>query len=411
VDSVAPQHVDVANRNVDFKVTVLKDPVDEGAGGTLQEGVWVVPVVGGKPDVGKAVKAEFVRKSEGANGKHVFEAQLNAKQLPAFYSLGVVVTKTTDGKTTNFLFHRSSIDGTNPFAGGGKPEEPKKDAPEEPPKPLSSASISTMGNLTTSPYQKVSDLFDIALYPDFTEQYAARAAGNIGYAKADLAFENGWLAERVSMEMDNRELGLLIADTARKLVDVGIAAVSPAAAAADLVAQQPVVDRMRLQAEARRDKVQLRVDLIEYAVPGMHPLLKPEEYGSSDRSPRVEYQRRSRYVISLINLPPRPSDSPPAQAGLSQDDQSKLMEVVLGDGWKLVAEHAKVFKEDPQFTIKNDALAGASPLGVLPITYKKSAVKSGVSSEQRGAYFKELTDAVVKKTGVQTLKSIEATPE
>lgn len=412
VNSVAPQPIDSADRVVSLRVTIAKDPIAEGTGGTLQEGVWAVPVLQGKHEIGKAVKTALMQHTTTADGKHVFDAQLAAKQLPAFFSLGVIVKKTTDGTTTNFLFHRSTIDGTNAYADGAKPSvEPKKEPPNAAPKkPLSSATISSMGDPTTSPYQKVGDLFDIALYQDFTEQYAMRAAGGLGYAKADLAFENGWLVERVSMEMDNRELGLLIADTARKLVDVGIAAISPAAAAAEEIAAEPVVDQVRLQSEPGRKTLKLRVDFVEYAVPGMHPLLKPEEYGTNDRSPRVDYQRRSRYVVSLVDLRRADDGNPPPRSLLSAEDVKKITQAVLGDGWKSVDGYAEVFSKDPSFEVHNESLQVASPQGALPITYDSTAEQPGLTDGRREAYFRGLTAAIRQSTGVGALKGIEAKP-
>lgn len=411
VDSITPRQVDAADRVVAFQITLAKDPVGEGIGGTLDEAVYVVPVVQGKHAIAKAVKADFLSNTVGASDKHVFQAQLAAKQLPEFYSLGVIVKKTADGKTTNLLFHRTTIDGTNPYASEGRPgDEPQKKEPtgDEPKKPLSSATISTMGNLTTSPYQKVGELFDIALYPDFTEQYAMRAAGGIGYAKADLAFENGWLVERVSMEMDNRELGQLIADTARKIVDAAIAAVSPVGAAADVIAQQPMASQFRLQAEgARGATVVLRVDFVEYATPGMHPLLKPEECAGDDRAPRVAYQQRSRYEISLVNLA-GPKGATPSATGLSEEDMKKVAGAVASVAWNTVAGHDKVFAKDPQFQTKVSATSAAAC--VFPITYLKAAELPGLTDDVRNEYFTALTGAIRAKSTVIALKSVEATP-
>jgi hypothetical protein len=179
---------------------------------------------------------------------------------------------------------------SDPKKADPKPAPPEKDDKPEPKKPLSEATLSAASNPTTSPYHKVGELFDIVLLPDFTEQYAMQTSGGIGYAKADIALENGWLAERVSMEMDNRELGLLMADLARKLADAGMAALSPAAAAAEAVGQSPVIPLQPL----RGRNVQLQVQVVEYALPGLHPVLKPDEI--------FAYQTRKVVVASLLSV-------------------------------------------------------------------------------------------------------------
>ncbi len=421
VDSISPPSVEAKGQVVAFQVTVAKDPVDEGVDGTLKDELWIVPFKGAAPDTSAVTKAVFLRREPGASGKHVLKGQLSADELPAFYTLGVVVEKTTGEETERLLFHTSRHKGANPFAESDKPkDEPTKKPDQAAKKPLTSATLSTMGDPATSPYTKVGDLFDIALYPDFTEQYAMRTQGNLGYAKADLALENGWLVERVSMEMDNRELGLLIADTARKVVDAGLAAASPAAAAADLASAAPLADQLRLQSEAGDRPVTLRVDYVEYAIPGMHPLLKPEEYRDGDSAPRVGYQTRKAYVISLVELPRGDGGSPRTSTvttGLTSEDVRNLTQQLANTQWDEVDGHGDVFKGDPGLAIAppdsttiRATRSTMLSLGTLPVEYLETQENDDVTDEQRAAFFGALTTRLRASSGIDRLKSIHPVP-
>jgi len=289
---------------------------DLGGTGKLLPVLYLVPIADGKHTSEGLVKVDGKIVAQDAKS-YTLTGSLKQGQAPAFASIGVgIEVQDAQGNKKQIVLHRKQRDLTSSLQGpratgsdgGNKPAEDGKET-ESDKKELSGAKVSTSGDPTTDPLTRITALYDIILLPDLSEQYAIQVKSGLFSGKMDLGLENGWMLEKFSADIDNSQIGNLITGSVQKLVDVGIAAISPAAAAAEALATKPTAAPEQFQAQAAGAPVSLRFDLIQYAVPGMYPILKPseQECGNPVKAPvkpgpcppRVDYDTREVIVVSL----------------------------------------------------------------------------------------------------------------
>lgn len=321
------------------------------------------------------------------------EVTVLTKDIPAFASVAIGLKVMVDGKEKLVLVHTAGSVVNNPFAGSDKTPatEPAASATDKKAekKTLSKATVTTSGNPETSPLLKLENkLFDVVLLPDESEQYAIELSAGLGLASASLGLENGWMVEQFTAEIDNRELGQFVTESVTKILDAGISAINPAAAAAGAVAGLPAMTAADLNFSREGPEsgssdevyVLLQVHHIELAVPGLHPVAKVKELMLAQRraktshrdpsdellwlAPRVLHRTRSVTTITMVDATRKvgetdlisPSDEEVRSAAatyLGTEPGARLAAAVMqqvvdtGSPWspsKLIVEFARVIE-------------------------------------------------------------------
>ena len=146
--------------------------------------------------------------------------------------------------------------------------------------PLSSAT-GTLGDSSASPVFKVNDYFDIVEMPDFNEMYAVRTDAGLGKASSSLSLSGGWMLSKADVNLDNSEMGKLVADSIGKVLDLGLSVAKGAFLPGSNLAGTPTTQSQPAPstpaAMARNTVVLLRLRLYLEAQVGMYPFLKPDE--------------------------------------------------------------------------------------------------------------------------------------
>lgn len=324
-DSV-PSSSKVAHPDLEIQLTLkvskdLEAKLDLGADETLNmKEVFLVPLKNGAPDGEGVVPATVVTSTGATATDRVLIAQIAGKKVPAFAALGVEVQFKKDGKAKVVILHRKDFDILNVFAtgngggsaptGGDKPKE-APDAPKADEKKASGVKATTSGDPATDPVVYKSDLYDLILLPDFSEQYAIQVKAGIFQASADIGLENGWMMEKFGADIDNSQLGDFILETAGKVIDLGLPKLLGIEAAADM-AQEGDDAKTKLEnavSGGKTPQVLVRVDYLEYAVPGIYPIRKPSEksscrvVGHENRCPPIaDFSTRSRISLAVVDL-------------------------------------------------------------------------------------------------------------
>jgi|GEM_PF-5893712 len=322
-DSV-PSEKEVSDPKATIRLTIkvskdLEAKLDLGDNETLAtDKVYLVPLQNGKHVADKVVEAT-VYKSEGSTGKdRTLLAQIEGSKVPTFAALAVKVSFEKDGKKNSVLLHRKSYDVLNTFSSSGKggddskkkDGEGDKDSTKQEPKKVSGSNITTSGDPTTDPLVYENDLYDILLLPDFSEQYAIQVRSGIFKAEADIALENGWMLEKLGTKVDNSTISEFIFDTAGKIVDLGVKDLFDVAA--NLTeAEQAEEATDELESADLGTPVTVRVDWIDYAVPGAYPIPKfrevccPLGHQCAEKPsclPKVKYDRRRQLAITIVEF-------------------------------------------------------------------------------------------------------------
>ncbi len=320
----APGESQVSDPKATIRLTVkvskdLEAKLELGDNETLAtDKVYLVPLQNGKHVADKVVEAT-VYKSEGSTGKdRTLLAQIEGSKVPTFAALAVKVSFEKDGKKHSVLLHRKSYDLLNTFSSSGKggddskkkDGEGDKDATKQEPKKVSGANITTSGDPTTDPLVYENDLYDILLLPDFSEQYAIQVRSGIFKAEADIALENGWMLEKLGTKVDNSTISEFIFDTAGKIVDLGLNDLFDVAA--NLTEAEGAEDaKEETESRAVGTPVTVRIDWIDYAVPGAYPIPKfrevscPLGQGCEKEKlclHKVKYETRRQLAITIVEF-------------------------------------------------------------------------------------------------------------
>lgn len=129
----------------------------------------------------------------------------------------------------------------------------------------------------------VNNLFDIRYLPDFDEDYRLTGNAGLGQASLDAYLTRGWAAHHLGKDVDRRELGQLVIANVQAVLDIARAAGKAAlitstgglGTAAVLTSGEPGAEREQVEADVQ--PVMLQITVIEYAVPGVYPILKQSE--------------------------------------------------------------------------------------------------------------------------------------
>ena len=234
-------------------------------------------------------------------------SQLKKEVTPAFSTIPLAASEDspTDRGSKGFV--------ENSENGQEDSEESKEDESDEETE-IPDSRATTSGDPSTDPLIKVSELFDILLLPDFSQQYAIQVRSGLFKASADIGLENGWMVEKINTEIDNSQLGEFVLSSTEKVVDATLGKFFPQFKAVETAEKQPSAneDEVRQEAEQREGMGQpmfVRIDYVQLATPGLHPVIKVEEqacgtrtYGPQACWPRVEWRTLDRLVMTLVGL-------------------------------------------------------------------------------------------------------------
>lgn len=173
--------------------------------------------------------------------------------------------------------------------------------------------LNVKGNKDTSPLIALNDYFDIIHLPDFDEQFAVDVNAGMSLGSVALGLENGWMMENYGVSIDNRAIANFLffqidktLDVARDLVKLDKGLLAPVTAPEPEEVDTAGPEGFDALISPRR--VLLRVHKIEYAVPGLYPVLKPREiigkegYGKSGKNSAVIFDTRSETLVELVHI-------------------------------------------------------------------------------------------------------------
>lgn len=315
----------VSNPKAQIRLTLkvskdLEAKLDLGENETLDtKKVYLVPLKDGKHSAVGLVSADVYDSSGSTGTDRTLIASIEGSKVPTFAALGVKVTFDKDGEKKSVILHRKDFDILSVFikdngvAAGTKDDKTDsgsgtKDATE--PKETSGAKASTSGDPNTDPLIYESTLYDLILLPDFSEQYAIQVRSGIFKATADIGLENGWMLEKFNTDIDNSQISKFLFDTAGKLVELGLPKLLGVAESMAEAAAAPEA-ASELQSATQGTGVTVRVDWLDYAVPGLYPLLRPQEAccpangscaGKRFCAPRIDYQTRRTLAITIVEF-------------------------------------------------------------------------------------------------------------
>lgn len=326
--TVSHQNVPSAEQVVTLTIKVSKDLETSGLFGDEPEldgtKVFLVPVQKGKHLASGVVTVEGASTVGSVGRERLITALVQGSKMPAFASLAVAVKGKKDDKTETLLLHRKSIDIVSSFAESGKKEGEEEKSKEEKKtdqkKKLSEATATISGDPSTEPLIEISELYDVLLLPDFSQQYAIQVRSGLFKASADIGLENGWMAEKINTEIDNSQLGEFVLSSAGKLVDAALGKYFPQLEVVEAAEEQPDATELEVTQESERrakdgKPLIVRIDYVQLATSGLHPVVKIEEQACGNKVegphscwPRVEWRTQDRLVMTLVGL----KDEPPA---------------------------------------------------------------------------------------------------
>lgn len=181
-----------------------------------------------------------------------------------------------------------------------------------PSKKTGQTSIAVTNDNTAFALTPMRRYFDVAFLPDFDEQYAVVVRQGLGNAKTNLALGQGWSLQGLGVELDNQAVTDVVLDLFKTAADAaktaGLNALGlPVIAAGSGTVAVPVLDTgtavgaPQAGAAVTTDKplllggqpVTIKITLVDYAAPGLYPLLKPREvreiYAGNEPGNRREY--------------------------------------------------------------------------------------------------------------------------
>lgn len=304
----------------------------------LQAEMFLLPMSNGKANVVEKTAFTDVAVTtpkDPAKDDTVLAGHVNTKTIPAFSSLAVTLKK-KDG-SGYILFCTGQIDLLNQYASYSSapakmpPKGAENTTSTESTQTYSSANVKASGSVPA--VVTIGKLYDVILLPDDSQQYAIEAKGRLGMAKMDITLGHGWYLDHFLTEIDNRKTGEFIYSNLSKVIDLGIAAVAPEAAVAKSMAgAASVAESPQVEAQAAKaTKANLKVAVVEYAVPGLYPIASIKELLrgkttaklEADRPivPKVIYRTRQDIEIGLLSFSPKTAT--PSKAAEIQIIRSK----------------------------------------------------------------------------------------
>lgn len=171
------------------------------------------------------------------------------------------------------------------------------------------ASIQVSGG-AASPVVPIGELFDIVYLPDFNERYVLSLNPGLGNLTATVTLQGGML-NSLNTNIDNTEIAKMVSQTIASVIDIKKQLLlADAAPAADT---DPLGDAVAKQAKKTGTRtVTLRIRLIEEALPGIYPVLKPMEqidsianWNSPMRPGSINFRVRQRIDVELLSASTR----------------------------------------------------------------------------------------------------------
>jgi hypothetical protein len=145
-------------------------------------------------------------------------------------------------------------------------EEPQGDEGDAEPK----SGGKTHATGTVSPVVPISELFDIVYLPDFEERYVLRLRPRLGKLEANLGLQGGILGS-LAVNVDNQAIASMVTDSVEAVVDV-----AKEVALGKLIPATSKEGDAVLQSK-RDGAVTLRLRTTHEALPGLYPVLRPDE--------------------------------------------------------------------------------------------------------------------------------------
>jgi hypothetical protein len=262
-----------------------------------------------------------------ADGSYVATGSRELLPGPGPYAIALKFSGTVAQVTGTPLILHQATPTFSVLGPTGKPKAPadaKK--PEKAPDSSGQAEVgstkallATSGDPDTDPFTKLDNgFFDILYLPDLEEQYAINVNGGLGTAGMQLGLESGWMLERATAEVDNKELGKFIFRNIDKFTDIGALALK--AAINPVLAGIPAGSEAAQQSRTPGNRATLRITYSLEAQPGLYPILKMSEVSarssnsgsraSSDRflylaslpDTRVSYNVKRTLTVQLVSL-------------------------------------------------------------------------------------------------------------
>jgi hypothetical protein len=244
-----------------------------------------------------------------------------------------------EGKKSSTKGAKPSKDGTADGGSGSDAGRTPSDAGQTPSNDGTSgggiSASADIGSTSGSVVVPLCDAFDLVMMPDFTQQYAVNVNAGWGTSSLKLSLKNGWMADQFGLNADNSAIGNFILGNAQKVVDLGLdlakGALGPASALGAVAGA--LVPHAAGAPPAPPVQVVLRVRYAVEALPGLYPVLKPDELvhpASADEKvwipyppyTVVGYSVRVTIVVELISMS-SPAATPGAVA-LKEDEKTKL---------------------------------------------------------------------------------------
>lgn len=321
---VSPQVMGSKADEATITVTITKDAKFDDI---RDEKVVLLPFVDGKVDAAKGIRLDTKPDPDWVEEKTdgVYKATAKRSNLAEYRSFAVGIEfegKPKGGDAKTVLEHSPALALTvepKPTQSNSNSQTPGEDSAR------SRATLTVSGDPRTDPLQKLGELFDVVYLPDFDQQYAIDQCAGLGVIETSMGFENGWMVEHASTEIDNQKLGEFIYENIQKVVDLGLAAATGGASAAGSAAEDLAEMAKNAEAlgaeEAQRTppRVLLRVRWVAEAQPGLYPMLKTNEWstgGSPASTPpgyilqpyppltTVAYNVRHAYDVTLVDAQP-----------------------------------------------------------------------------------------------------------
>ncbi len=143
----------------------------------------------------------------------------------------------------------------------------------------------------------VNSLFEIRYLPDLEERYVIESEAGLGQASLDAYLSRGWIVQHYGQNVDRRELGEFVFRNIQDVLDIaktiGKAALmdvfpTTIASAGAVESTEGIVNTAAGETVEGPRKVMVKIVVVEYAVPGVYPILKPHELPTVDSNGLVQ---------------------------------------------------------------------------------------------------------------------------
>ena len=204
--------------------------------------------------------------------------------------------------------------------------------------------------------------FDIVYLPDFDEQYAVKVDGKFSNADLKMALGNGWMLSSVDEQLENGALGQFLMDQIGKTLDVVRSLGGMKLGLPSSTATTPSAPVTALSAGGNAGApspppvvhVLVRVRTITYVVPGLYPVLKPQELVSCRESmcgDIMPFHKRTERFFEVVRVDAAGAPAPqPAGAGPDSTLKKRVSDLLKAT--KVDVVDAQLINGQPRVTIR-----------------------------------------------------------